>query len=323
MLAVSVLTASLVWAGFLTSPSPAYAGNAASLPPVAHTVIFTDGERTASISSKAATVGEFLREHGIRPGENDALAPSIDTPISDKMTVVYRQAIPVTIVMENRRETLLTSAPDVATLLVSQNIHLGMQDSIEPALDSAPPVNGVVRITRVIAWQRIVRRKIAMRTIEKLDFSLAPGVRRVVAKGASGMREELVSFVQRDGGPIDAHVLHARTIRKAHPRVIDVGVTEMQAYEHFANESVHQAGLEMKSTLQMIATAYTAGCAGCSGITATGRPAGHGVVAVDPASFRSGASSIFPGTDLRSRAIPAERSAAIASTSVSTRCAMR
>jgi 3D (Asp-Asp-Asp) domain-containing protein len=295
LLAVSVLTAGLVWAGFLTSPSPAYAGDPGSLPLVAHTVIFTDGTATETVSSNASTVADFLRQRGIVAGENDALAPAVDTPLSDKMTIVYRQAVPVTIVMENRRETLLTSAPDVATLLVSENIHLGPQDTVEPALDAAPHANGIIRITRVIAWNRVVRRSIPMLTVQRLDFKLSPGQHRVVAKGRPGIREEYVAFVQRDGGPVSARVTRSRVVRKPRTHVVDIGVTEMQAYEHFANASVRQAGLEMRSTLEMIATAYTSGCAGCSGITAIGRPAGHGIVAVDPRVIPLGTKLYIPG----------------------------
>ena len=45
----------------------------------------------------------------------------------------------------------------------------------------------------------------------------------------------------------------------------------------------------------MVATAYTAGCSGCSGITASGRPAGHGVVAVDPNVIPLGTHMYIPG----------------------------
>ena len=45
----------------------------------------------------------------------------------------------------------------------------------------------------------------------------------------------------------------------------------------------------------MVATAYSADCPGCSGRTATGRPAGHGVVAVDPSVIPLGTHMSIPG----------------------------
>jgi 3D (Asp-Asp-Asp) domain-containing protein len=45
----------------------------------------------------------------------------------------------------------------------------------------------------------------------------------------------------------------------------------------------------------MVATAYSAACAGCSGLTASGRPAGLGVVAVDPRFIPLGTHLFIPG----------------------------
>jgi resuscitation-promoting factor RpfB len=282
----------------MTSPSPAFAGIAGRVAVVAHTVIFTDGATTAQSSSTAATVGDFLRERGIVPGDGDDVSPSVDTPLSDKMTILYRQAVAVTVVMENRRETLLTSAPDVATLIASLNIHLGNGDTIVPALNAAPPVNGIVRITRVIAWQRTIRKPIPMPIVRRLDFGLASGAMHLHAKGRNGLSEEIVSFVKRDDGPIDARVLRSRVLRRPRPRIIDVGATEMQTYDHFIDQSIQQTGYVMEGTLQMVATAYTGDCSGCSGITASGRRAGHGIVAVDPRVIPLGTRLYIPGYGL-------------------------
>ncbi len=295
VLAVSVLTAGLVWAGFLTSPSPAFAGSRGSLPLVSHSVLYTVGGKTVQFATTAATVGDFLRRRGIAPGVDDFVSPATATPLSDKMTIEYRAAVPVTVAMENRRETLLTSAPDVASLIASLNIHLGKDETVDPALSAPVPANGNVFITRVIDWERSVRKVVPVQTIHRLDFGMAAGHSRVVAKGRPGVRIEFVSFEQRDGGPVDARILRSRVVRKEHPRIIAEGATEMQAYQHFASASIARTRLAAASTLQMIATAYTRWCTGCSGITATGRPAGRGVVAVDPRVIPLGTRLYIPG----------------------------
>jgi 3D (Asp-Asp-Asp) domain-containing protein len=45
----------------------------------------------------------------------------------------------------------------------------------------------------------------------------------------------------------------------------------------------------------MIATAYTASCGGCDGMTAIGRRAGRGIVAVDPRVIPLGTRLYIPG----------------------------
>jgi 3D (Asp-Asp-Asp) domain-containing protein len=49
------------------------------------------------------------------------------------------------------------------------------------------------------------------------------------------------------------------------------------------------------AALRMVATAYTAACSGCSGMTAIGQRAGHGIVAVDPHFIPLGTHVFIPG----------------------------
>ncbi|MGC2129910.1 MAG: ubiquitin-like domain-containing protein [Candidatus Aquilonibacter sp.] len=274
VLAVSVLTAGLVWAGFVTYPSPAYAGNAALANSVAHVVILTAQGSTTEQPTNATTVGAFLREHGIAIGANDYISPSADTPLSDRMSIEYRPAVSVIIVTGKHRDTVNTSAPNVAALLQSQNIRLGKYDSVTPALTESVPPDGTVRIDHFLTWRRVEHRIIAMPTVKRVDVSLKPGAAKVVNRGQPGMVDVLVSFTQRNDGDVKARVIGSRVVRKPHPRLVDVGAAE---------------------SIQMVATAYTPYCTGCSGITATGRPAGHGIVAVDPRVIPLGTRLYIPG----------------------------
>ncbi len=275
VLAVSVLTAGLVWAGFATYPSPVYAGNSAALASVSHVVFFTTGGATTTQASAATTVGEFLRERGIVANNGDFVSPSIDTPLSDRMSIEYRAAVPVTIVADKHRATTMTAATTVAALLQSQSITLGKYDEVSPSLTSEIPANGVVRVTRVLRWERLENRAMRMPVVHLLNVAMAPSTSKVTSKGRAGMRQVLVAFEQRDAGSITARVLASRIVAKPKPRIIESGAL---------------------GAMRMIATAYTPYCGGgCSGITATGRPAGHGVVAVDPRVIPLGSRLYIPG----------------------------
>jgi 3D (Asp-Asp-Asp) domain-containing protein len=85
------------------------------------------------------------------------------------------------------------------------------------------------------------------------------------------------TYTQRESRPVRKSV-PLRTI------LVDAARTRLAA-------AAHAAG----SALKMIATAYTAGCYGCSGITATGTRAGHGIVAVDPRVIPLGTHLYVPG----------------------------
>jgi 3D (Asp-Asp-Asp) domain-containing protein len=274
VLAVSVLTAGLVWAGFATYPSPVYAGSTAALASVSHVVLFTSAGATSAQTTAATTVGEFLRERGIVANDGDYVSPSADTPLSDRMSIEYRAATPVTIVADKHRATVMTAAQNVAVLLQSENIALGKYDEVTPSLNSDVPSNGVVRVTRVLRWERLENRAMRMPVVHLLNVAMSPGASKVVSQGRSGMRQVLVAFVQRDAESITATVVASHMVTKPKPRIIEAGAL---------------------GAMQMIATAYTPYCIGCSGITATGRPAGRGIVAVDPRVIPLGSRLYIPG----------------------------
>ncbi|MBV8638754.1 MAG: DUF348 domain-containing protein [Candidatus Eremiobacteraeota bacterium] len=295
VLAVSVLTAGLVTAGFLTHPSPAYAGSGEVVTAASHVVTFDSLGSVSEHPTTATTVGAFLAERGITVGVNDFVNPSADTPISDRMTITYRPAVSVTIQSAHQSRVVTTTASDVASVLAEQSIVVSKDDEVNPALTDPVPQNGTIKVTRVMKWERTEQRAIPINTERRLDFALDPGASKVLAKGSPGVRRVLVAFVQRDGGSINAQVIESHIIRQAHPRIIAVGIGEYAAFQRFAEHGVQQTSRLAVSALDMVATAYTASCGGCSGMTAIGRPAGHGIVAVDPSVIPLGTRLFIPG----------------------------
>jgi 3D (Asp-Asp-Asp) domain-containing protein len=103
---------------------------------------------------------------------------------------------------------------------------------------------------------------IAMLVIHRIDESMMPGSTKVVSQGSSGERDVTIEFTQSEGQSLGGDIVVSRVVHEMHPRIIVSGPAAI--------------------AIQMVATAYTGACGGCSGITAIGRPAGYGIVAVDP-----------------------------------------
>jgi resuscitation-promoting factor RpfB len=133
----------------------------------------------------------------------------------------------------------------------------------------------------LLTWERVARRTIAPQTIYRLTLSLPPGHSKVVARGASGVLEEHVAYAQRNGGPVHRHVISMRIVRAPRPRIVADGIPPAPL-SSFEVRGVTAMALMARSAIEMLATAYTADCAGCDGMTAIGRRAGYGIVAVDP-----------------------------------------
>lgn len=295
LLAVGVLTAGLVCAGFFTHPSPAYAGSGEVSQTVSHVVTFQSQGTASQHVTSAATVGEFLHERGIVVGDRDYVAPALDVPLSDRLTVVYRPAVPVSIFNSHQRLDVVSNAETVAALLDEQNVRIGPHDVVEPALQEQVPANGTVRVTHIVSWSKTEKRKIGEQVVRRLDFSLSPGTTRVLAKGSPGEREVMVRFTQRDDQTVSKAIVSSYVVRKPRPRIIAEGVGEYAAFQEFERGGIEHTSYVAANALAMVATAYTASCIGCSGITASGRPAGHGIVAVDPGVIALGTRLYIPG----------------------------
>lgn len=295
VLALGVLTAGLVSASFLTHPAPAMAAAGAAQASVSHTVIFVSNGTSRDVLSAAPTVGAFLEERGIVASAGDYVRPDLSTPLSDRLIVSYQAAVPVKIAMHSGIKRVSSAADDVGGLLEERGIALGPHDVVKPSLSARLAPGETVRVVRVNEWTKTHHAVVPAPTQHRIVFDMKPGAHKVLAKGHSGVRETVVLFEQHDGGAIKKHVVASVIVRKAAPRIVEDGAGEFAAYERLAKRGIDKTTYVAASQMRMVATAYTASCNGCDGVTAMGYRAGHGVVAVDPHYIPLGSKLYIPG----------------------------
>ncbi|MCS7065278.1 MAG: 3D domain-containing protein [Fimbriimonadales bacterium] len=119
-------------------------------------------------------------------------------------------------------------------------------------------------------------------TIFEVNRRLQPRQRLLVQQGEPGLKRSRWRVVQRNGRLVERQLLESEVLKPPQPHIYHVGV-----HRHIASRGQVARGSSFRTTrvLEMEATAYTAHRSGGgtgTGRTASGLPAGYGLVAVDP-----------------------------------------
>ena len=263
--------------------------------PIKHVTLTHDG-LTESLATHASTAEDLLAERGLIRAAEDALNVDPAAPLVDGEAVVYRGAVPVTVVIDGQPHAVRTPAATVADVLGSEHIVWDRHDRVTPEPAAAVENESVISVRHVEAWTETVRKPVPAATVKRFAFTLPPGKSVVVDPGAAGMREIAYRVTRTaDRAGLRRALLVSRILRAPKARIVAEGVGEYTALSALAQRGIAGTLRLASSALSMVATAYTANCAGCSGITASGRAAGHGIVAVDPRVIPLGTRMYIPG----------------------------
>ena len=263
--------------------------------PVKHVTFLRDGTMQ-SLETRAATAEELLAENGIVRAPEDALSVEPQSPLTDGETVEYRAALPVTVVVDGQPRTIRSAALRVGDLLHAQNVAFDAHDRVAPAPATPLSADETVTVQHVDVWTETVRKVVAPRVVKKFALGLRVGKTKVIDAGRTGLTEVAYEYHRSaDRRAIMRTTLVSRVLRAPRTKIVAEGIGDYAALSEVAAHGIESTLRMAASALSMVATAYTANCYGCSGITAIGRPAGHGIVAVDPRVIPLGTRMYIPG----------------------------
>jgi len=212
--------------------------------------------------------------------------------------------ISVTVVIDGAVAHVTTQAQTVGDLLESRGKHVAPGDFVYPDYDD-PLADGMkvtYRRAKAVAahapgartWIERERVAILPATERRVDDKLPYGQTRVV-RGTPGLRETTFRCVADRHAKVARTVLGTRIVRVSRPTIVFHGRGAYESLARVAAQGIAGAMRLAGSALHMIATAYTASCYGCSGITASGVRAGFGIIAVDPRVIPLGTKLFIPG----------------------------
>ncbi|WP_052404766.1 G5 and 3D domain-containing protein [Bacillus rubiinfantis] len=107
------------------------------------------------VKTHADTVKDLMKELDVPTRSNDYLQPKPHHEVTDQLNVVWKQAKQVTLVNDNEKKTIWTTAQSVAEFLQEQKLTLNEHDEITPQLQSAIENKMQVGIKRAIRLQLI------------------------------------------------------------------------------------------------------------------------------------------------------------------------
>ncbi len=254
----------------------------------------------------AKTVDDFLDEEKIEINEHDEIDFSVQDTIQDQLQLNIDRAFLLTIQNGKKKEEVWTTSTTVADLLKQQGVKLGDLDRVEPNLEEDVEPKSVVKVVRVEKVTDVVEEPIDYALVTKKDSSLMQGTEKVVQDGKEGLLKKEYEVIKENGKEVKRKLVAEEKVSDSQDKIVAVGTKVLVAQvsrgnsdkASASNNDSNQAATKKSSAkespaapqggneITMSATAYTASCNGCSGVTATGinlksNPNAK-VVAVDP-----------------------------------------
>ncbi|MFD2923444.1 G5 and 3D domain-containing protein [Halobacillus naozhouensis] len=263
----------------------------------------------------AATVGEFLNAQQLELKERDYISHDMDSFIKDGMKLEVKKAIQVTFNDGGEKQKIWTTASTVEEFLSKQDVTIDELDQLNVSKTDKVHAEIPISITRIEKVKDVVEEEVEYTVITRKDDSIPEGEERIISDGEVGLvtkeyqvtitngeetnRKLVRETVQKEsqdqivalGTKVEAPKVETKRVTasadkaKSSQEPAETNVVATSASSDTSPTPSRSSGSRAK-TLHMKATAYSANCPGCSGLTATGinlkANPDKKVIAVDP-----------------------------------------
>ncbi|MFD1926724.1 ubiquitin-like domain-containing protein [Sporosarcina siberiensis] len=246
-----------------------------------------------SIWTTKSTVNEVLEEAGIVVGEHDEVIPSLNEELADTDSITVLKAYEVTLNDGGKEKKYWTTSTTVADFLKKKDIQLSDLDRLEAYEQELVMPNSTVKIVRVEKVTDVVEEPANYAVETRSDSSLLKGREKVVQDGENGKVSRKFEVLKENGKEVSRKMVEETTIKQPKKKIVAIG-TKVLVASASTTKSKGAVGVSRNNSaapsggkeFYVTATAYTAHCNGCSGITATGINLRSNpnlkVIAVDP-----------------------------------------
>ena len=248
----------------------------------AETVTIIDGAQQQLLFTTAKTVADALLEAGIPVDGSIIVTPPLTTLLEANMVIKLQRGILLTIVVDGRTESIRTSFTTPQQILAEANILLSELDYTKPALDEPVAENGVIQLIRVVEETRFEDTEIAYQTVWQGSSELDLDTQAIISTGQAGIFRREIRVRFENGVEVSQTLAEEGVIQEPINEVFGYGT-------HIAVSTINtnEGPRDYWRIVRMRVTSYTAASSGKApddpayGITASGLPAGYGIVAID------------------------------------------
>ncbi|WP_391206145.1 ubiquitin-like domain-containing protein [Psychrobacillus sp. L4] len=245
--------------------------------------ITVDG-KIKTITTTADLVSEILAKANVQLDEHDAITPSVNAEVGPDCKVAIKKAFDVTLLDGKQEQKVRSTSTTVADFLKQHNIQMNEFDRVGREMDELVLPNSVIQIVRVEKVTDVVEEETNFAVETKKDDSLLKGKEKVVQVGEKGSVSRSYEVIKENGEEVSRNVVSEKIIKEPTKKVVAVGTKIVTAsVSRGENSSSTTSG---GSEFYVTATAYTAYCNGCTGVTTSGLNLKSNpdlkVIAVDP-----------------------------------------
>lgn len=249
----------------------------------ARQIEITVDEEIQTLTTTDDLVSEILAKANVAVTEHDAITPAADAEVGPENKIAIEKAFGVTLLDGDEVKKVWSTSTTVADFLKQHNIQLNEFDRVEQKMDELVVPKSEIQVVRVEKVTDVVEEATNFAVETKKEDSLLKGKEKVVQTGEKGKVSRTYTVVKENGKEVSRNMVNEKAIKEPIKKVVAVGTKVVTAsVSRGTNSAAPSGGKEFYVT----ATAYTAFCNGCSGITATGinlksNPSVK-VIAVDP-----------------------------------------
>lgn len=284
-------------------------------------IVTIDGDEDVFYTTEDS-IGEFLEKQALTFSEHDDLSFDLEDEIVPGLVLDVTTAFEIIINDAGEEMAVWTTGGSVGDLLEHHGITLEEKlDKVKPSLDESLKKDESITITRVEKITDTIEENIDFKTEKQEDDELIKGTEKVISEGKAGTIVKTFEITKENGEEVNRELTNEEVSVASENRVLAIGTKDpeppKQELETLASQAESnsseskaqpkpseskksdapkQSQSENKSdestsdsneeVFHMNATAYSANCKGCSGITATGIDLNADpnlkVIAVDP-----------------------------------------